>query len=375
MQSSVRDWVLSTTPIHSRDNTVPRYTRSYQVSFTTLTQLLHSFDLSYSPPSSRCFGFTSSSISLFPPPTSFFHLPLCRLPLHASILYCHSVRSKHAAMDRNMNTTNGYAPSTARQDARNMPLSTGSNGYPVSAAMLMDPKSMKQQMANGTYFTSLNPVVAPSAFFLLRPQSEPPHLSTFPHTFNLTLHKSKDDAHFSLQGHARGRLAPNQNGPSQTSLPRFDPRQLLNPKGFGTTQLRTDEEAPTSLSASPLSSSNATNSNGTHPNGVHKRGNEEVERGMGGLIERMHNVSKREDRPQKKQKREHIGEDVDDEQGKAVFTGGGKGGEIGEYMKQKRREGQQEVGLTNTVVDLTAGTSFCWLASRKPMLTAPFRRR
>lgn len=256
-----------------------------------------------------------------------------------------------------------------------MPLSTGSNGYPVSAAMLMDPKSMKKHMANGTYFTSLIPVVAPSSSFFLRPQSEPPHSSTFPLTFNVTLHKSKDDAHFSLQGHARGQLAPNQNGPSQTSLPRFDPRQLLNPKGFDKIQHRTDEEAPTSLSTSPPSSSNTINSYGTHSKGVHKRHNEEVERGMGGLIERMHNVSKREDRPQKKQKREHIGEDVDDEQGKAVFAGGGKGGEIGEYMKQKRREGQQEAGPTNTVVDLTAGTLFCWLASRRPMLTAPFRRR
>lgn len=96
---------------------------------------------------------------------------------------------------------------------------------------------------------------------------------------------------------------------------------------------------------------------------------------MGGLIERMHNVSKREDRPQKKQKREHIGEDADDEQRKAVFAGGGKGGEIGEYMKQKRREGQQEAGPTNAVVDLTAGTLFCCVASRRPMLTAPIRRR
>ncbi|SLM40972.1 snf2 family domain-containing protein [Lasallia pustulata] len=185
-----------------------------------------------------------------------------------------------------------------------MPLSTGSNGYPVSAALLMDPKSMKQHMANGQ---------------------------------------------------ARARLSSNQTGLHQTSPPRFDPRQLLNPKGYDPNQRRKDDEAHSSLPASPSALRSTTDSHATKFNAAHKRDQEEVERGMGSLIERVHNVSNREDRPHKKQKREHLGEDAEEEQRKAVFAGGGKGGDIGEYMKQKRREGQQDAGRTSTVVDLTAG--------------------
>ena len=77
--------------------------------------------------------------------------------------------------------------------------------------------------------------------------------------------------------------------------------------------------------------------------------------GLGHLIERVHNVSKRENRPSKKQKTEHVVEDEVDGP-KAVFTGGSKNGEIGEYMRQKRQEGVQEAGPTSSVVDLTAGT-------------------
>lgn len=262
-------------------------------------------------------------------------------------------------MDGSMNTANAYAASTARQDTRTMPLSTGSNGYPVSAALLMDPKSMKQHMANGN-LNNLQPFHPVTAHFppFLRPQSEPPHLSTFPLTFDFTSLKSKDDAHSMPQGQARARLSSNQTGLHQTSPPRFDPRQLLNPKGYDPNQRRKDDEAHSSLPASPSALRSTTDSHATKFNAAHKRDQEEVERGMGSLIERVHNVSNREDRPHKKQKREHLGEDAEEEQRKAVFAGGGKGGDIGEYMKQKRREGQQDAGRTSTVVDLTAGTLF-----------------
>ena len=256
-----------------------------------------------------------------------------------------------------------------------MPLSTGSNGYPISAAMLMDPKSMKQRMANGTNISILHPVAAHSPLSFLRPQSEPPHLFNFPLPSDFTSNKSKDDAHLTLQGHARARLSSSQTGLNQTSQPRFDPQQLLNPKGFDPNQRRKDEDAHPSVPASPSTPQSMTDTHAAQLNGVHKRDHEEVERGMGNLIERVHNVSKREDRPQKKQKREHLGEDAEEEKRKAVFAGGGKGGEIGEYMKQKRKEGQQDAGSTNTVVDLTAGTLFNWLSSGKPSTYALCRGR
>lgn len=77
---------------------------------------------------------------------------------------------------------------------------------------------------------------------------------------------------------------------------------------------------------------------------------------MGKMIERFHNVTERQERPRKKMKTE---KDDDGEDGiKASFNGGGKGGEIGEYMKQKREEGRKDSGPVNTVVDLTEGETF-----------------
>ncbi len=75
---------------------------------------------------------------------------------------------------------------------------------------------------------------------------------------------------------------------------------------------------------------------------------------MGNLIERIHGITQRDGRPQKRQKTTKTDED-DDDQRKATFAGGGKGGEIGEYMREKRKEAQAESGPNGTVVDLTAG--------------------
>lgn len=76
---------------------------------------------------------------------------------------------------------------------------------------------------------------------------------------------------------------------------------------------------------------------------------------MGNLIERIHGITQRDGRPQKRQKTTKMDEEDDDEERKATFAGGGKGGEIGEYMREKRKEAQAESGPKSTVVDLTAG--------------------
>lgn len=75
---------------------------------------------------------------------------------------------------------------------------------------------------------------------------------------------------------------------------------------------------------------------------------EEKGQGMGTLIERLHNVSQRGEPPQKRLKPHQIGS----ENRTTTFFGGGKGGEIGEYMKQKRDEGHITLGSAH-VVDLT----------------------
>lgn len=74
---------------------------------------------------------------------------------------------------------------------------------------------------------------------------------------------------------------------------------------------------------------------------------EERGQGMGTLIERLHNVSQRGEPPQKRLKPHQIGT----ENRTTAFVGGGKGGEIGEYMKKRRDEGQ--ITSRPAVVDLT----------------------
>lgn len=93
-----------------------------------------------------------------------------------------------------------------------------------------------------------------------------------------------------------------------------------------------------------------------HPNAMGKRDQKVFEgegQGQGNLIERMHNVTNHEERPAKKRKTEDKDFVGGDEHGKAAF-GGGKG-ELGEYLKEKRKEGQENSVPTSSVVDLTGG--------------------
>lgn len=76
---------------------------------------------------------------------------------------------------------------------------------------------------------------------------------------------------------------------------------------------------------------------------------------MGHMLERIHNVSERDFLPQKRRKIERDGED--DNARKAHFGGGGKGGVLGGYMKEKQEQGRKEDAANGTrpSVDLTGG--------------------
>ena len=147
----------------------------------------------------------------------------------------------------------------------------------------------------------------------------------------------------------------------------FDPRRLLDPKGFNKDQQQRDPKSTwiDSSSAQPDPSNvqlhgKAPENNGdpikSKVNGSQKRDLEEWGgRGMGSLIENVHNVSQREQRPQKKPKVEHGDFDVEDDK-RVGFVGGGQGGgEIGDYLKEKKKQGIAESGTVNGVVDLTGG--------------------
>lgn len=73
---------------------------------------------------------------------------------------------------------------------------------------------------------------------------------------------------------------------------------------------------------------------------------------MGHMLERMHHVTDRDMMPQKRQK---LRDDRQEDARKAEFNGGGKGGVIGEYMREKRDEGRKENVAKGTVVDISAG--------------------
>lgn len=77
---------------------------------------------------------------------------------------------------------------------------------------------------------------------------------------------------------------------------------------------------------------------------------------MGQMLERMHNVASRDMLPQKRRK--IYDERAQSEARKAEFHGGGRGGVIGEYMREKKEEGQKENLPVRSAVDISAGMIF-----------------
>ena len=217
------------------------------------------------------------------------------------------------------------------------------NGGPVSAAMLMDPKALKKHLTNGISFPSYFELSPPT---VRRSSEPPPSLSISPQNSidSSTVSKfAKDDAYPMLEG--KGKKGSGAHQPGQTTSSHFDARRLLDPAGFDSTKHR-------SISTDPMLEDKKTDIE-VRDTGLSKRDRDEYEgQGMGSLIERVHNVSGREERPQKKQKSENFQDDRDKI---AIHGGGGKGGEIGEYMRQKKKEGIAESGAATSIVDLTGG--------------------
>ena len=176
---------------------------------------------------------------------------------------------------------------------------------------------------------------------------------------------SEDDAHLS---EARGPKPPSipsnvTHDPARAFS--FSPQQLLNPKGFDakkTTDTFSNSSHPT-FDAEPAKShadvSFTFDSGGSASSDDEDQDAEPPHNGLGSMIERTHNVSEREFRPAKRVKLEHDPEDGDDSRAKSKFTGGAKGSELGEYVRNGRKEGAQTTGppSASSIVDLTAGLS------------------
>ncbi len=234
-----------------------------------------------------------------------------------------------------------------------MASSKGANGYPVSAAMLMDPKAMKKHLANGissSHFESSPGIVRQSS------EPLPSFLSTkLPSTAEDSLRVSKDDAYEDSMNKGKNSASGPQVGSTPSS--QSEARRLLDPIGFDTlNRKRVEQEYTVESSSSPQRQPANGPSHQLVDSNVSKRDFDECEGpGIGSLIERVHNISQRGDRPSKKQKTGPF-EDEDNDN-KAKFGGGGKGGDLGEYIKEKKKEGISEYGSVNSVVDLTGGDS------------------
>ncbi|KAI9718546.1 MAG: hypothetical protein M1812_003997 [Candelaria pacifica] len=255
---------------------------------------------------------------------------------------------------------NGLTSSTQRQHAHPTYSSPLTNGSPHLAHQLLNPRAV--QMANGTPSASTS-ISNPSTPQFQRASSEPSSIKTYhPLTTSLsTSHlKLHDATHQSLtsEGNPRSKKASSLNGEIARPQPHFDPKALLNPRG-GSTQRAPSPKMQEEVMVQQrphtkrLWSASGDASQPQPLDGeVKPRDDVQINGvGMGNFIERMHNISKREERPSKKQKREDDTE-VNREE-KATFTGGSKNGVLGQYVKKLKDQGRDETGATGTVVDLT----------------------
>ena len=243
---------------------------------------------------------------------------------------------------------------------------TGANGTRLSAPTLTDPKSLKKHLDNGTPISSHSETSSLPA----RRGSEPPYSESIfeiPFLPDIALQRPKDDAYLILENKGKKTMSvQNTTTAGQAASSTFDPRRLLDPKGFSNDQRQRDSQGASSKPGSGQSISsdeqiaskpteNEEGSTETKVDCLNKRDRKDYEgQGMGSLIESLHNVTQREGRPQKKSKIEKEQFGVEDDN-KVDFVGGGRGGEFGDYLKEKKKQGIAESGSANAVVDLTGG--------------------
>ena len=240
-------------------------------------------------------------------------------------------------MDYRSNEANGHLAPAARQQTGIMPPATSNS--PSLSAKLLDPRAHRNHLSNGIPTFSTHCDMTQS---FARHNSEPRTMSSQSPAiyFESPPPSSKDDAHSFFEGQSRGskKSMPQFTGHTQQS---YNPRQLLDPKGVPRAKACSKNDLRQSSPASQR---------------MHERASEEPEaRGMGNLIESVYGITDREERPQKRQKRDEAHQD-EEEQNKDTFAGGGKGGDIGQFMREKRKEAQAESIANSTMIDLTTGT-------------------
>jgi hypothetical protein len=238
-----------------------------------------------------------------------------------------------------------------------MTSSSTPNGSVPSAAMLLNPKQYQNQVANGnaeqrpslSYFTS---PPAPRPFT----ESPPPSSTTYttPHATSY----SDSETNVGSKGRVKPQVKPKTN---ENVPPHFDPRQLLNPKGFQSAQAKKRMEETVPHEAAPenelqesspsprVDSGASTNSKRSFED--FNQDNDYLSRN---LIDKLHNVQERGKVPQKKVRR-----GMDDDnlvESKPIQSGSRGSGGLGEYFKEAREEEEHNKKRSTYIVDLTAGS-------------------
>ena len=132
------------------------------------------------------------------------------------------------------------------------------------------------------------------------------------------------------------------SSPAKPSIPKFDPKALLNPKAAAARSTTMDTNSYVNSTASPSE------------NGMDSV---DVKAGMGTLIERMHGLTKREaPLKRKSQDLEDVSEDGMQKKPKTTFNSGGSSGILGEHLKAERLKAGAQVIQSIEPIDLTNDT-------------------
>ncbi|EPE31291.1 P-loop containing nucleoside triphosphate hydrolase [Glarea lozoyensis ATCC 20868] len=135
--------------------------------------------------------------------------------------------------------------------------------------------------------------------------------------------------------------SPQQNGYSNGTSPAPSLSfQFDSPAGSGQDS---PHSHPSSMYDGEQTTSNGQNGFASYANG---NGNG----GMGSMLDRLHNVADRSMVPQKRRK---VVDDREEDKKKAEFSGGGKGGILGQYMQDQRKEGHDQAVANGKVVDIS----------------------
>lgn len=226
------------------------------------------------------------------------------------------------------------------------------------AAFLLNPKSFKK--TDGTLSSSSSSLdhssSSPFNMSQSRASSEPHSLDS-PHDSISSdnscvfpdFDASSTASQLSLTQEGKARSSRAQSAASEApkaSTPLFDPKVLLSPRAASKRSRNALEDEDSTTQSDDTLSSGAPS-------------------GLGNFIERIHNVSRREDEPRKRIMKD-IRVDGEDPTNKSTFTGTANGTVLGQYIKDKREEGKLQepdsgppVNLplrpNNDVVDLTGG--------------------